>query len=292
MRTAVDEFVAITRARALVRKVNPTILRSPVEAYIREVGAKLRIESDLGPAEPGYSTLLNGTHYICVNGNDPEPRRRFTACHEAAHIALGLPSEHAALPWWSYAKRPPAEIWCDVFAAELLLPIHLFEPLVERAEIGFAAISTLAEQFGASDMATGSRFAMVIGAPCAFVLSEEGKVRHASRSKALREARAWIPPKMDLPAGSLSARLRAGLTAEGQDEIAADLWFNDWKRGGVLLEASRYLTQWDQTLTLLWFPDEEIPVRSTEMGETEEEEEPLLRELDGVLPWPGKKRRR
>lgn len=292
MRMAVDEFTAITRARALVRKVNPTTTRAPVDAYIKEVGAKLRIESDLGSDEAGYSTLLNDTHYICVNGNDPEPRRRFTICHEIAHIVLGLPSDHGTMPWWSYAKRSPDEICCDVFAAELLLPIHLFEPLVERAEIGLNAISTLAEQFVASDMATGSRYAMAISAPCAFVLSEQGKVRYASRSKPLREAKAWISPQMALPAGSLSVRLRAGAKGDGPEEIAADLWFDDWKRGGVLLEEARHLTQWDQTLTLLWFADEEIPESINDSGQDQEVEEPLLRELDGTLPWPGKKRRR
>lgn len=287
-----DEFTAITRARALVRKVNPTTTRAPVDGYIKEVGARLRIESDLTVDEAGYSTLLNGTHYICVNGNDPEARRRFTICHELAHIVLGLPSDHGAMPWWSYAKRSPDEICCDVFAAELLLPIHQFEPLVERAEIGLDAISTLAEQFVASDMATGSRFAMAISAPCAFVLSEQGKVRYASRSKTLREAKAWIPPQMALPARSLSARLRAGAKGDGTEEIAPDLWFNDWKRGGVLLEEARHLAQWDQTLTLLWFEDEEIPGSPDGSEQHDGEEEPLLRELDGTLPWPDKKRRR
>jgi hypothetical protein len=287
----VDEFTAITRARALVRNVNPATARASVEAYVTAIGAKLRIESDLASDEPGYSTLVNGTWFICVNGSDPERRRRFTICHEIAHIALGLPSDHGSMPWWSYAKRRPEEVWCDVFAAELLLPIEFFEPLVEHVEIGMAAISDLAEQFVASEIATGSRFAMAISAPCAFVLSEGGKVRYTSRSKPLREAKAWVPPQMTLPASSLSARLRAGATDGGAEEIAADLWFSDWKRGGVLLEEARYLSQWDQTLTLLWFADEELPARA-EGGHGDVDDPPMLKELDGVLPWPGKKRRR
>jgi Zn-dependent peptidase ImmA (M78 family) len=287
-----DEFMAITRARALVRWVNPATARAPIEAYVKEIGAKLRIETNLGTDEPGYSTLINGTHFICVNGNDPEPRRRFTICHEIAHIVLGLPSEHETTPWWSYAKRSPNEICCDVFAAELLLPIHLFEPRVERSEIGLAAIAELAEDFSASDIATGSRFAMVVSAPCAFVLSEHGKVRYASRSKALREANAWIPPGMTLPTSSLSARLRAGEATDPSEEIAADLWFDGWRRGGRLVEEGRHLMQWDQTLSLLWFADEEIPLSQSAGAVSEEEEEPLLRELDGALPWPSKKRRR
>ncbi len=47
---------------------------------------------------------------------------------------------------------------------------------------------------------------------------------------------------------------------------------------------------WDQTVSLIWFEDEEVP--SPPRSLREEEEEVGLHELDGVLPWPGKKRRR
>jgi hypothetical protein len=286
-----DEFTAVLRARAFVGKVNRGTIPASIEAYVEHVGAVLRLETDLGPDEPGYSVEINGKRYICVNGNDSAPRRRFTACHEIAHIVLGLPSDHSSAPWWSYAKRPPDEICCDVFAAELLLPHKLFEPLVERADIGFAAIDDLRERFVASGVATGSRYAMVITAPVAFVLSEQGKVRYASLSKALREATAWISPQASLPSGSLSARARAGEGGDGDaKEIAADLWFTDWDRGGVLREEARHLRQWDQTLTLLWFEDEEVP--SPKREDREETENLGLEELDGTLPWPGKSRRR
>jgi hypothetical protein len=204
---------------------------------------------------------------------------------------LGLPSDHKALSWWSYAKRSPDEICCNVFAAELLLPIHLFKPLAEKALIGLAAVDDLAGRFAASSMATGSRFATAVSTPCAFVLSEQGKVRYAARSTPLRDASAWIPPRTDLPPGSVSERVRAGAACDGPEEIDADAWFSDWERGGVLLEEARHLERWDQTLTLLWFEDEEVPPPKYGALEDEGEEE-LLKELDGILPWPSKKRRR
>jgi hypothetical protein len=52
------------------------------------------------------------------------------------------------------------------------------------------------------------------------------------------------------------------------------------------------LSRWDQTLTLLWFEDEEIPATRNSKATCDEEEDQGLPELDGVLPWPGKKRRR
>jgi hypothetical protein len=285
-----DEYTAVLRARAFVSKVNRGTIPASIEAYTEHVGAVLRLEADLGLDEPGYSVEINGKHYICVNGNDSPERRRFTACHEIAHIVLGLPSDHGSAPWWSYAKRSPDEICCDVFAAELLLPHQLFEPLVERADIGFGTIDDLSGRFIASNTATGSRYAMVITAPAAFVLSERGAVRYASRSKALREATAWISPHASLPSGSLSARVRAGKSSDETEEVAADLWFTDWDRGGLLREEARHLRQWDQTLTLLWFADEEVPPPMRKGREEPENQD--LEGLDGTLPWPGKSRRR
>jgi hypothetical protein len=286
----VDELSVVLKARELINKVSPTIIPVPIEAYVEHVGAVLRPRQDLEPNEPGWCFESNGKHYICVNAKDREERQRFTACHELAHIVLGLPSEHKELPWWSYAKRSPNEIFCDVFAAELLLPYKLFKPLAEKVDISLAAVDDLAKRFVASNMATGSRFATLVSAPCAFVLSEQGKVRYASRSTALREANAWISPQMALPQGSVSERVRAGGTCDGPEETEADVWFDDWERGGVLLEDARHLKQWDQTVALLCFQDEEVPPPKRERRH--EQEELGLSELDGILPWPGKKRRK
>jgi hypothetical protein len=283
-----DEITAVLRARELVAAVNPTAVPFVVEAYASKIGATIRVETDLGQDEPGWSFEHGGKHYICVNGKDQEERRRFTVCHEIGHMVLGLASDHKTLPWWSYAKKSADEILCDVFAAELLLPHRLFKPAAEKEEICFRTVGNLATRFVASLTATGSRFATVISSPCAFVLSEQGKVRYTSRSTVLREANAWVLPRAGLPRGSVSERVRSGEICEGPEEIDADLWFSDWERGGMLLEEARYLNRWDQTLTLIWFEDEEVPppVRG------EEVEEWGVKELDGILPWPGKKRRK
>lgn len=293
-----DEFQAVLKARQLVRKVKPATIPVPVELYAREVGAVIRPQTDMGPDEAGSCFESNGKRYVCTNANDRPERQRFTVCHEVAHIRLGLASQHESLPWWSYAKRPLAEILCDVFAAELLLPYELFHPEVEKSSTGLSFIDNLAERFGASVTATGSRYAYVVSAPVAFVLSEQGKVRYASRSKPLRDVAAWIPPRSDLPEGSLSKRVRDSTSAEGRDAVDADLWFSEWERGGTLFEEARHLALWDQTLTLLWFEDGEVPGRKyrDERGEIHEEEknedDSLLTELDGQLNWPTKRRRR
>ena len=140
-------------------------------------------------------------------------------------------------------------------------------------------------------MATGSRFATFSRDLCAFVLSESGKVRYTARSTSLRDANAWIKPGLALPRDSYSARVRAGETPRGPEEADPDQWFQDWDRDGSLYEDVRQLGQWDQTLTLLWFDDEDLPPQPTERRRWEEETYGL-RELDGNLPWPGRAKRR
>lgn len=286
----VNESTAEFRARQLVAAVKPSAIPVSVEAYASHVGAVVRRDPDLRADEPGFSFQNKGKHYICINQNDLPERQRFTVCHELAHIVLELPSEHQDVPSSSHVKRVPNEIYCDIFAAELLLPATLFQPLVASAAIGFRTIDELAARAEASFSMTGSRFAAVARAPCAFVFSDGGTIRYASRSTPLREAKGWVSPRTALPRGSISDRVRSGERCEGPEEVAADVWFADWQRGGTLLEEARHLAKWDQTLTLLWFEDEEIP--TPRRASREEEEESGLKELDGNLPWPGKSRRR
>lgn len=284
-----DEFQVVLKAREFMRAAATTDI-PPIGAYIQHLGARLHVEDDMEDGEDGSSFERNGRYHICVNGKQAPERRNFTICHEIAHRILGLPSEHAHGPAWSYARKSPNEILCDVFAAEILLPYPQFKPRVEKSEIGFAAVNSLAETFESSLPATGSRFAAVASTPCAFVLIEGGIVRYMSRSTTLRSAGAWITPGTAIPPESLAAQLRAGKPYTGDSEIAADLWFDNWNRGGVLVEDAHHAPLWDQTLALLWFEGEEVPMHY--QSQRAEEEDTGLRELDGVLPWPRRSKRR
>jgi len=284
----VDEFSAVWRARELLGAACVSSIPVDVTLYVNRVGGMVRL-LDLPPDQPGYSTEIAGRLCIVVNQNDLRGRRRFTVCHEIGHKVLNLPSEHAVGSDDNYSKRPWNEILCDVFAAELVLPYQHFKPMVDLADIGFAALDKLASTFEASVTSTGSRFATASELPCAFVLSQNGIIRYVSKSKALREAKAWIRLAAAVPIGS-SASLTHPNHSDRLNEIAADRWFADWHRGSTLLEESRHLVKWNQCLTLIWFDEDEVP--GSELGADAEDDEPILRELDGVLPWPGKSRRR
>jgi hypothetical protein len=291
----VDEATAVLRARRLLRTLTRDQVLAPVESYLAAIEGLpsniiLRRDDSLGADEAGHTVSVSGKNCIILNANDLPERQRFTACHEVAHIVLGLPTEHenASTP---FARRPLNERICDVFAAELLLPRHLFQSLVEQKDLGFESIEELAKDFGASLAATGSRFAAACDRPCAFVLTTGGTIRYASLSKVLREHKGWIRLDERVPERSMAGQILQGAAIDGPIEVDASEWFQDWKRGGVLAEDCRHSPRWSQTLSLLWFGDDQVLTSNTHYVE-DDDEEAALQPLDGVLPWPGRSRRR
>ena len=179
-----------------------------------------------------------------------------------------------------------------MFAAECLLPFEIFKEDVNDIDVSMNAVRELAQKYKASLIATGSRFAFNANDACAFVLSERGYIRYVSRSKYLRDKNGWIDFNVPVPKSSVTQRLiQEASETENQDEIQTNVWFNDGFRNfAMLTEASILLKEWDQCLSLLWF-DNSANAES-EPFDFDEDDEPLLRELDGVLPWPSKRRRK
>ncbi len=286
----IDELGIALKAREFIGRCGPLALPVSVNAYAALIGGEV-LEEALEENEDAWSFRDSaGKYRICVNCAHNGRRRRFSVCHEVAHVVLEIASDHAT-PSWSYSRRPPGEIACDVFAAELLLPFKLFKPRVDSADRAIAAIGGLADEFDASLISTGSRFATFSRELCAFVVSEGGKVRYSARSTRLREAKGWIRPGSPLPTDSYSARVRSGEKPSGAEDAEPDSWFEDWSREGALFEDALHLGQWDQTLTLLWFDEDELGTAAPERKQWDEDAY-RLRELDGVLPWPSGKKRR
>jgi IrrE N-terminal-like domain len=287
-----DELAVAMKARAFIAKIGPPALPVSVDAYAQQIDGSVKVEP-LGENEDAWSVRLpNGKYRICVNCVQNNRRQRFSVCHEVAHVVLEIPTDHGA-PSWSYSRRSSGEIACDVFAAELLLPYKLFKPRVDAANMGLEAVGKLSDEFDASLVATGSRFATFSRELCAFVLTEGGKIRYCARSAPLRDAKGWIRLGSLLPTDSLSARTRScGFQGGIPEEADPDNWFEDWQRDGTLYEDARQLDQWDQTLTLLWFDDSEAPLPVKQGNRWAAETYGGLSELDGNLPWPGRRRRK
>lgn len=293
-----NEFPTILKARQFIRDAGINKVPVDIECLAAAANAKIKIVDDLEDDESGQIIPLDDRRIILVNGRHSEERQRFTALHEIAHIVLELPSQHHGKMLTTgdlvrYARRPPEEIQCDVFAAECLLPYEYFSKDVSELDISMDAVKKLAEDYKASMTSTGSRFAVNANEPCAFVLSEGGKIRYVSRSKHLRDLNGWIDFNIPIPKGSVAHRLiQNSLKKKGSDEIATDTWFNNGvKNYPLLVEESILLREWNQCLSLIWF-DEDMRRPGTSNSYDADDDEPLLKELDGFLPWPSKSRRR
>ena len=290
-----DEFQTILGARQFVGDTGNESVPVDIEHLAVAAKAKIKIAYDLADDESGQTTRFKGKHLIIVNGNHSEERQRFTVLHEIAHIVLGLPSQHHGTTLKTdvllrYGRRPEEEMLCDVFAAECLLPYDSFAKEVADTDISLDAVRSLAAKYKASLTTTGSRFAVNANEPCAFVLSEDGRIRYVSRSKHLIELKGWIDFNVPVPEGSVAHRLmQGGSKIEDYDELPTDVWFDGGIRNRPLVaEEAILLHEWNQCLSLVWFDESLKPVHE----QWDEDDEPLLKELDGTLPWPSKSRRR
>lgn len=290
-----DEFQVILKARQFVRNTGITSIPVDLERFAASANAKIKVANDLADDESGQTTQLKGKNIIIVNGNHREERQRFTVLHEIAHIILELPSEHhgtrlTSSTLMSYGRRPQEEIFCDVFAAECLLPYDFFVKDVSDFDISMAAVKELADKYKASITTTGSRFALSANEPCAFVLSEDSYVRYVSRSKFLKEMNGWIDFNVLLPKESVAHRLMQDSSkSEDYDTLPSDVWFNDGIRNRPLLtEEALLLREWNQCLSLIRF--DESMESTHERCDEDDDDQPLLKELDGTLSWPSKSR--
>lgn len=287
------EFEAEQKARRFIQDAGISAVPVDLGLYVAKVGGKVSLDV-LDPGEAGYTMVTGAGPLITVNEMDRDTRRRFTVCHEIGHLVLGLPSEHGHGPDWSYTKRSPNEVCCDVFAAELLLPIAFFTPLARALAPDFEAVDDLRVKFLASREATASRLAATSRLACGYVLSEGGKVRHMVRSPALRDARAWVSNGTPLPAGSAAAALRSDSGRSGSAAYSGDVWFEGWQ-DVELSESSIFIPEYDQTLTLLHCTDQDeldaLPRAGIPEREGDDESDALLKPLDGYPGWAGRGRR-
>jgi Zn-dependent peptidase ImmA (M78 family) len=288
-----DEADVQQKARVFVASVGTNDIQNDLMPYAQAANARI-VKEELSEGESGYTlTKPSGKHIITVNSLEPLERQRFTICHEIAHIILELPSSHTEVPSWSFAKRDLNEVMCDTFAAELLMPYVAWKAKVPKGEPSVEVLEYMAAEFRTSFPAASSRFAALSDMPCAYVTMDRGQIRYAVRSMSLRRAGAWITPRSPIPPSSVAYRLRkAGLSQMETDDVAQDIWFENWEKGLDMRELARHYGRTDTTVALLWFDEEDLPeVELNRFGARVSSDEGLS-ELTGQLPWPSGKRRR
>ena len=286
------------RARSFVRDCGIDAVPVDLKKYLEKANAELRVSDRLSAGAAGDTMYVHGRHIITVNGKDTPERQRFTVMHEIGHIVLELPSKHgdavSSNELYSYVRRPPEEVLCDTFAAECLVPHQFLLADLKSVEAHFGFIEKVAEKYGASLACTASRVVTSAPIACAYVLSQEGYVRFTCYSPLMRQGRFWISPGIEVPRESATAHCFR--TGAGNDTrtVPGYLWTSRDEYADVdLKEDVRVMASWGQGLTLLSLDSGDGPDLSRRPArDADEDDEPLLRELDGTLPWPSGKKRR
>ena len=283
-----DEITAISKARRLVSDLG--IQSHPIDAFgiAISLGFEVQLSNKLAPGEAGKLIPLGNRKIILLNQNDHPYRQRFTVLHEVAHDVLGVPSSHgeklAGSELERFKGRPREEIFCDLFAAECLVPWKRIKPFADEMEYTAATIDQLAEQFEASRHCVASRFAQASCEHLAFVPVEDGIVRNAIMSKSVREKQIWIEMGVHVPHNSAVAKV----LASGAEHAVADLDGTDWSSSDAagrfaVREEAVHSAYHGQTLALLTF--EEGVANEHNDHPAAEEEDVLLSELTGYPSW-------
>lgn len=284
-----EEIIAISEARGLLKRLGVERIPVDVVAIAAELGFDVRESQKLAANESGQLFKIGHQKHILVNGNDSPFRQRFTVLHEIAHEALGLPSVHgdvvSASALESYASRPKEEVLCDVFAAECLVPWRLLAPMTQESPYDAETIERLSEKFQASKSCVASRFAQTSCDMHVFVLSENDVIRYVVASQAVRERRYWISIGTRVPTDSAAAQARRNGTTLAEASLDGTVWSSsDYANSVCCDEEAISLESWGQCLSLITL--EEIK-RSGPVDQREsDEDDELLCELTGKLPWP------
>ncbi len=187
---------------------------------------------------------------------------RFCVGHELGHYRLpGHPESvlidgvHASHAGFSSDDRH--ELEADHFAAGLLMPSFLFDPLLGSVGTGLSAVETLASRCNTSLTATAIRYAQRTPETAAIVVSVGSIVDYCFMSESLQSIRNldWLRKRSPLPQASvtrqfnkLAANVTRGERMEGESSL------QDWFGGTLkanLCEEVVGLGRYGKTLTIL-----------------------------------------
>ncbi len=185
-----------------------------------------------------YFAMMYNTKYdtYCALG-EHHPRTRFTIAHELGHYHIKHHREylqhrrtsHASIT--EFRSNAVIEKEADAFAASLLLPTHLVQPIVNRGNLSLGAIDSIAGDFGTSRVSTSIRSVQLSHFPCAVAGIRNGAVSWIFPSESLIEAGIY-PNKGVMPANASEPWDRCRMSIPGESEAGGEIqdWFQTYQK--------------------------------------------------------------
>jgi Zn-dependent peptidase ImmA (M78 family) len=210
----------------------------------------------------------NNRAIITVNSESPIGRRRFSAGHELGHwmrdrgkIGFSCTEQTMNAEWDS----PNAERAANEYAADLLMPVEMFEKASRGKPITFDVVRELSNLFLTSLTATAIRLVHHGSFPAILVYLQDGKRKWFIRGDGI-PSRFW--PLETPRSATAAADLLHGKYQEGAIPIEANGWIDHPRaeRHEVIEHSIR--TSAAGILSLIWWKDER-PLLDSEEGEHE-----------------------
>ncbi len=229
-----------------------------IEAVAYHVGAFIKYRP-LDGCE-GRIVGVGDRAVITVNNRSIPTRQRYSAAHELGHWchhrgrSLICRVDDIANP----AKGPlDPERVADGYAADLLMPHYLFEPMANQiGKTTFKAVEGLRQEFNTSITATAIRLVEHGPEPAMLVCHTENGRKWFCRPRHIPNK--WFP-QSDLDAESYAMDVLHGKAERSRRVIiGADAWFDRWDAQKYELYEETCRTIDGEILTLLVFKDDEM----------------------------------
>ena len=216
------------------------------------------LEGDLKAAD-AWLLRKGGSGIIRVSSAIPEyGRRRFAVAHELGHWSLHrdvtqLVSCTSKDMIARYRASVP-ELEANFFAAELLMPEHLFRPALSESRPTAAFVNNLADRFGTTRTSTAYRIADLTTDYFALVVSNDGIIKWWQASEPLRD-QIWIEVGDEVPRYSVAAQFFNGdALPNSPEKVDLEDWVSEIRGLDVdyFYEDVIPMPAYGEILSLLW----------------------------------------
>ena len=189
------------------------------------------------PKERCFVLMFNTKYDVGCELGHHHPRTRFSISHELGHFFIQHHREYLRNRRASHSSinefRSGAMIEkeADAFAASLLLPTHLVQPIVNQGILSLAAIDSIAGQFETSRVSTTIRSVQLSHFPCAVAGIRNGSVAWMFPSESLIEAGIY-PNRGGMPDNATEPwdRCRISVPGTSKDDGEVQDWFQTFHR--------------------------------------------------------------
>lgn len=200
---AVGEAEQVVDHLKLTTPIDPLAVVQAEHPLLKAAGGDLKERYDgqleYHPSRKRFLLFYNTKYDRDVRPGEHHPRTRFSIAHELGHYFLAA---HRAFLMRTAKPHPSSsefrtdvfiEREADAFASGLLLPAHLFEPVVNEGgqELSVTRVRQMADDFRTSLVSTVIRAVRLADLPCGVAGLRDGKMAWSFLSDSLFEQGAY-----------------------------------------------------------------------------------------------------